>query len=156
MLIRHLAGALLLALVSGAHASPFQFSPDGQEATDEATGLTWRRCPEGMRWDGATCGGEPATFVYPQAIAHAQKQAASSSRWRLPTKQELLALADTAQKEPGLHARAFPATPPVQFWSSTPYARDGVRASTIHFSRGMELIDYRSRFFPVRLVRGKP
>jgi Protein of unknown function (DUF1566). len=52
-----IAACTLLALAAAAsHAQGrYAISSDGQEVTDSTSHLTWRRCAEGMRWDGKTC-----------------------------------------------------------------------------------------------------
>src|SRR5205085_2223678 len=59
-----IAAFALLALVAGASHGQgrFAISADGQEVTDSTSRLTWRRCAEGMRWDGKTCSGRLVNF----------------------------------------------------------------------------------------------
>lgn len=148
--------SLLLVASPIVHAAPFEISADMQEVTDGATGLVWRRCVEGMQWDGTTCAGQAAKFSFDKARAQAQAAANSSKKaWRVPTRDELLALLD---RKPGTSPKAsetFPQTPAAPFWSSTPYTSDGQRGTYVHFSNATDYNDYRSSQFYVRLVREK-
>lgn len=155
MNLRPVFTCALLALALPAAAAPFEISADGQEVTDAATGLVWRRCTEGMQWDGSTCAGVAQRFTFDKARAQAQAVSAQTKKaWRVPTKDELLVLLD---RKPGTSPRPshiFPETPPSPFWSSTPYTSDGQRAMYVHFSNASDYNDYRSSNFFVRLVRG--
>jgi hypothetical protein len=150
---RLIAAALALA-TTAAVAAPYEISADGLEVADTQNGLTWRRCAEGLQWDGAACSGQPQLFTFDQARAHAQAQAGAAGKpWRVPTMKEMLQLAAGRNGPPSIDARTFPGTPPKPFWSSTPYTSDGQRGSYVHFANGSEYNDYRSSRLHLRLVR---
>jgi hypothetical protein len=119
----------------------YSFSDDGKEVTDSQTGLVWRRCAEGMTWNGATCAGEATNFSsIVQAETFAKTQASASQlAWRVPNKEELISLVRVYQ---GKHDPvAFPATPAYYFCSShrlRPEATDGYkhRVQCVHFANG--------------------
>lgn len=151
-----LLAPLLLALAAPAWAAPFEVSADGLEVTDSATGLVWRRCAEGMQWDGTTCSGAPQKYTFDQAAKQAQAQAGADKKaWRVPTLKELMSLVEGGRGSPPVPKAAFPETPPKQFWSSSGYTQDGIRGSYVHFTNGGEYFDYRSNQYHVRLVRSK-
>lgn len=153
---RRIAPALLLALAAPAGAAPFEVSADGQEVTDAATRLVWRRCAEGMQWDGTTCSGTPQKYTFDQAARQAQAQAGADKKaWRVPTLKELMSLVEGGRGSPPVPREAFPETPAKPFWSSSPYTQDGIRGSYVHFSNGGEYFDYRSNAYHLRLVRSK-
>ena len=64
-----IAAFAFLALVASASQAQgrFTISSDGQEVTDTTTKLAWRRCAEGLRWDGKACTGKLKTFKYSEA-----------------------------------------------------------------------------------------
>ena len=64
-----IAAFAFLALVASAGQAQdrFTISGDGQEVTDTTTRLAWRRCAEGLRWDGKACTGKLKTFKYAEA-----------------------------------------------------------------------------------------
>lgn len=151
-----IAAATLLALVAAASHGQGRFavSADGQEVTDAASRLTWRRCPEGMRWDGKTCSGKLMKFNYAGA-----KQAAASARsagkpWRVPTRDELVALMDRdAKKKPKIDGEAFPKTPNSPFWASREGSDDDLNAWLVNFGSGKVRANLGQAKFPLRLVR---
>ena len=134
-----IAALALFALVATASQAQgrFAISADGQEVTDTTTRLTWRRCAEGMRWDGKACSGKLAKFSYAtakQAAASAAKSAAKA--WRIPTRDELVALVDMAKKKPRIDPQAFPQTPSAPFWASRPGSDDDLNAWLVNFANG--------------------
>lgn len=153
-----LAAIALLALAACAgHAEGrFAISTDGQEVTDSTTRLTWRRCAEGMRWDGKACSGKLLKFSY----AAAKKAAAvrdGARAWRIPTRDELVALLDmTTKKKPRIDGQAFPQTPSAPFWASRPGSDDDLNAWLVNFGNGKVHANLGQAKFPLRLVRATP
>jgi hypothetical protein len=94
-------------------------SSDGQEVLDVRAGLAWRRCVEGMRWNGRTCAGAPLALEHGQAVAWANKAAASDQRsWRLPSVAQLRRLSE-ARSADAAWATLFPAAPAEWHWSAS-------------------------------------
>ena len=154
----YLSLSFLLSMASPAWAAPFQLSPDGQEVTDAATGLIWKRCPEGMQWSGSACTGDAQAMTFDKARALAQSVAASEKKpWRVPKLDELFHLVDKSQGVPTLDARAFPDTPAMQFWTANINAKEGQghRAHFVFFATGESSEEVRAMPFYLRLVRGK-
>lgn len=101
-----------------ASALPYQLSEDGAEVIDQGSGLTWRRCTEGMRWDGATCAGDPIDYTRKEALQKATAEATATGKgWRLPTAKELASIVDGTKPPAVVDATIFPATPTGWFWS---------------------------------------
>jgi hypothetical protein len=146
-----LAAVLALAGVApAAQAQRFAASASGQEVTDAQTGLTWRRCAEGMAWSGSTCTGSYGSFTHEQALVHARDQAG----WRLPNAKELQSLVDkTRTAAPFIDVTAFPGTPGTVFWTSTPYAANPSSAWYVYFVNGYVNYSLRRHAYAVRLVR---
>ncbi len=145
----------LLGLISPqAQAAPYTLSADGQEVTDQATGLIWRRCAEGMNWDGTTCAGAAATYTHENALIRAKTEATASGKaWRLPNVKELSTIVDRSRASPAIDVTAFPATPSAWFWTSSPYAGGSGGAWYVYFGDGGVVNDGRNVSFAVRLVR---
>ncbi len=129
--------------------------------TDPVTGLTWMRCAMGMTWTGSTCTGEARTYTFDQANALTGTVTfAGQSDWRLPNIRELQTIVDRSVYNPAIDFAAFPNTPNVYFWSSTPYAANPDYALPVHFSSGsVDYYPYGCRsceyaVHAVRLVRG--
>jgi len=101
------AALALVAAVPAAAQGRYSVSPDGNEVADATTHLVWRRCAEGMRWNGRTCEGKLAKFFYHEAKQHA---ADSGAHWRLPTRDELVSIVAKGKKKPMIDGAAFPNT----------------------------------------------
>ncbi len=150
-----LIGIGLLLGVSVSQAAPFVLSGDGQEATDTATGLIWRRCLEGMTWNGTTCNNAASFYTHEQAFQRATSQATlSNSAWRLPNVKELeTLLIENPPTAAAVDPAIFPNTPPDLLWTSTPYASDGNGVWVVDFSVGVVVAVLRSNINYLRLVR---
>ena len=147
-----LAALSLLALAAASSQAQGRFttSADGQEVTDTTTKLTWRRCAEGLAWDGKTCKGKLAKFSY----ATAKTAAAGAKGWRIPSRDELFGLVDMAKKKPRIDPVAFPATPSAPFWASKQGSTDNLNAWLVSFANGKVRANLGEAKFPLRLVRG--
>ena len=134
----------------------YTVSVDGQEVTDNQTGLIWRRCAEGMNWDGATCAGVASRINHVGAMQLAATQASSTGiAWRLPNVKELSSITDKSIINPAIDSTAFPATPAYWFWSASPSVGATSFAWGVHFNDGIVDFVASSRGSPlnVRLVR---
>ena len=122
--------------------------------TDNATGLMWKQCAEGL--SGAGCGsGQLQTFTWPGALQQAQGASfASHSDWRLPNVKELASLVEKRCSSPAINATLFPTTPSAWFWSSSPFASYSDNAWIVNFYHGLVNDDNRNNYNSVRLVRG--
>ncbi|MES2413816.1 MAG: DUF1566 domain-containing protein [Pseudomonadota bacterium] len=152
-LLLFIVGAALFPL-SVAHAQDrFSASADGQEITDGKTGLTWRRCAEGMSWRKTTCSGKAVFYNQAQAAEAAK---AAGGEWRLPTLKELsgiVAVREAAEGKAATDPRAFPATPIARFWTSTTVGPGYFMF--VGFSEGSAGEGARNSPGAVRLVQGK-
>lgn len=145
-------------LVSGTTlAHSYSISSDGQEVTDNATGLIWQRCVEGMTWNGTTCIGVANGYMFQEALHRADsKQSISGQNWRLPNMKELASLIDTSiNQEIVIDENAFPNTPNDQYWSSSSYSTDAFFAWVVHSFYGSVYYTYTEDTGLVRLVRNK-
>ena len=152
-----IAAFAFLALVASASQAQdrFTISSNGQDVTDTTSKLVWRRCAEGLRWDGKTCAGKVKTFKYPEAKEAAAAAAKGDAKaWRIPTRDELVALVDkTAKKKPRIDIKAFPDTPAKPFWAIRPGSDDDLNAWLVNFANGKVSGNTGQRRFPLRLVR---
>ena len=146
---------LALAATTSQAQTRFTISSDGQEVTDSTAKLAWRRCAEGLRWDGKACSGKLMTYKYAQAKDAAADVAKGSAKaWRIPTKDELVGLVDkTAKKKPRIDVKAFPQTPAQPTWAMRPGSDDDLNAWLVNFANGKVSGNTGQRKFPLRLVR---
>lgn len=136
-LLQRLGGALALALplmlpVAAQAQGRFSVGASGNEVLDNRTGLTWRRCAEGLTFNGVTCTGAFRAFTHGAALAYARDQVG----WRLPNVKELHSLVDNSRVSPTIDSVAFPATPEAWFWTSTPFVPDPNLAWVVIFRSG--------------------
>ena len=141
---------LALAAVSSQAQGRFTISADGQEVTDTTTKLTWRRCAEGMAWDGKTCKGNLLKVKFAGAKAAVS---GVGKGWRIPSREELVGLVDMTKKEPRIDPMAFPATPALPFWATKAGSDDNLNAWLVSFANGKVKANLGEAKFPLRLVR---
>jgi hypothetical protein len=85
---------------------------------DDVTGLTWQRAPP------ATTG---LTFLEAYASC-AGLSLAGPGTWRLPTRSELLGIADSSRLGPAVNVQAFPDLPSGKYWTGFGTTVDGLGA----------------------------
>jgi hypothetical protein len=150
-------GSCALAAFSVQAQGRFTVSADGQQVTDSTSGLVWRRCAEGMKWNGSICAGKPLRVKFTDAKAAARAPAADGKAWRLPSREELRSLVDAkAKKKPKIDVAAFPNTPPLSFWAVREGSDDNLNAWLISFANGKLYGNVGQAKFPLRLVRSGP
>jgi len=128
-------------------------SADGVTVSDQQSGLQWLRCSLGQTWVGQTCVGHANRYTWEQALAAAEGDHAGAADWRLPTVHELQNLVEYRMFNPAIDPKAFPNTPPANFWSSSEAAYDAFYAWSVHFGNGFSNWRHKRQRFEVRLVR---
>lgn len=135
------------------NAQKYVISDDGQEVLDTQTGLIWRRCVEGMKWNGKTCEGLPFAGMLVESLERAVSQTRLTGKnWRLPNIKELSSLVDFSKTDLAIDTTIFPQTPNDQFWSSSPYAMDAFYGWVTHFYYGSSYYTYLEDTGMIRLV----
>lgn len=134
----------------------YVISTDGNEVTDNTTGLIWRRYAEGIKITANSYSGNATAFSMDQAQGWAHKEASTTGKpWRLPSLKELLSIVDSSRCNPAIDMDAFPGTPGSPFWSAPPAADEPAYAWGVNFDYGY--VDYGSEHnsagYRVRLVR---
>jgi hypothetical protein len=134
--------------VTRSYTGPTQHSTYTSDytTTDNATGLVWKTCPQGL--SGSNCGtGSAVQMNWTDAqsgvngcnalnSANSGNGYAGIKTWRLPTRQELEILPDYSTSSPAINTTAFPATFANGYWSSTTYARNTTLAWYVYFGYG--------------------
>ena len=105
-----------------------QLPPDASvwdAVLDISTGLMWSAgdVGEAMTWEAAE-------------IACAKLSLAGASDWRMPTVEELFALADHGRISPAIDTDFFPTTKSDWYWASTKHAPSSGYAWIVGFSSG--------------------
>lgn len=117
--VRHLIGLALLGC-GGVLAAEPSLSPsaDGSEIVQAEAHLAWRRCVEGMNWNGRTCVDSPRLLSHAQALAAAaERREATGQAWRVPRVQDLERLVHVRAKMDS--DRLFPGAVAGWYWTST-------------------------------------
>ncbi|MBZ0092148.1 MAG: DUF1566 domain-containing protein [Sulfuricellaceae bacterium] len=121
--------------------------------THKITGLTWKRCSEGMTWTGSTCSGTAQTYTWAQATA-LTSTFADKSDWRLPTIRELSTITDPDASNPAINSTIFSNTPPWGCWSVSAVSGNSSYAWLVGFGDGDDGWGDKTNSYSVRLVRG--
>jgi hypothetical protein len=109
-----------------------------------------------LMWSKATLSDKCITHKKAEKIC-ADLDLAGQSDWRLPTVEELFALADRSRKQPAIDTDAFPDTKSDWYWTSTISAWSSGYAWIIHFSSGSASGLHRDDYDAfVRAVRSVP
>jgi hypothetical protein len=109
--------------------------------TDTLTGLIWTQ---------ATVAKEVNHEAAEKAVAEL------GEGWRLPTVEELFALADRTRQEPAIDTDAFPDTESDWYWTSTPTAWSSAAVWVVGFDLGNSYGAHRDYDACVRAVRSVP
>lgn len=139
-----------------APASRFTVNPN-QTVTDQATGLIWKQCLQGL--SGANCiTGSAKSVTWQQAFNEAQNEDfADQSDWRLPNIKELSSIIERACDGPAINIMVFPRSSSGLFsfvWSASPFNSNADDAWIVSFDSGSADNVDRVSNFSVRLVRG--
>lgn len=135
-------------------AARYIVSADGKEVADTTTRLIWRRCTEGLLWNGSFCAGSVSYLSHQGALQQAGTQATAFKAWRLPNVKELASIADIYRNpNPAIDTLVFPTTPSDKFWSSSPYISNSSYAWYVDFYDGYTSYGLRTGAFATRLVR---
>jgi hypothetical protein len=102
------------------------YTTTNETVFDTKTGLTWQRSPSA------------GTIPWADAKAYCQGLVTDGgiSGWRLPSRIELVSIVHYGRYNPAIDPVAFPSTPGVIFWSSSPYALNPSLAWGVYFDSG--------------------
>jgi hypothetical protein len=107
-------------------------------------------------WSKATLSDECVTHAEAESIC-VQLDLAGHTDWRLPTVEELFALADRSRKQPAIDTDAFPDTKSDWYWTSTISAWSSDVAWVVLFADGSAGYLHRGGYNAfVRAVRSVP
>ncbi|MDH4161175.1 MAG: DUF1566 domain-containing protein [Nitrospirota bacterium] len=119
--------------------------------TDNVTKLTWQKCSPGQ--SGADCAAGTATeYSWDNAGTAC---AGLGTGWRLPTRMELLTIADYGVSAPAINGVSFPGTITWYYWTSTTYAGGTTNAWVVAFGGGTADWYDKTSVNYVRCVRGQ-
>lgn len=101
------------------HFEKPRYIAQGHEIIDIANGLVWLRCVGGMQWNGTTCVGKAMTLnnAQAQSMVPIAREQLKDSKWRLPTRAELLSTVCQDCISIKISEKYFPNTPLGSFWT---------------------------------------
>lgn len=112
------------AVGESAGVNSFMFLGSGSSVLDKRTGLTWKRCLEGQRFDDNktpifftddSCKGNSSLFSRQDALLYVKK----AKSYRLPNIKELASLVELKCFNPAINLMTFPNQPNEWVWSAT-------------------------------------
>jgi hypothetical protein len=145
--------------------SRYRILSEGAEVLDLKTNLVWKRCPEGVYFNGQYCENKIKIFNFDQANSYAGNEYG----WRIPTRLELTSILSGEMYvenskilsrgciKPAINLYAFPHDDSVTysgfFWTSTPRRTNYIYV--LQLSRGLEteMCSYKNCNARLRLVR---
>lgn len=142
-----------------AEAPIARYTVAGELVSDTYTGLMWKKCSEGL--SGSDCAtGAAVSLSWQDALKRVATVNSSGSLghsdWRLPNRNELASLVERQCVSPAINFTIFPGTPAQGFWTSTPYALNGILAWNVGFDVGDVAPLPKTALRSLRLVRAGP
>jgi hypothetical protein len=113
-----------LALFAHANAPAGRYTTANGTVYDTKTKLTWQQAVSS------------AAYTWADAKTYCSGLSLEGTGWRLPTAKELQTIVDESRSNPAIDPNAFPSTPSVWFWSSTPSAGSSSGAWLVYFLDG--------------------
>jgi hypothetical protein len=138
----------------GAPHSPVARFTDNSDSTitDNATGLMWEKCSEGLSGTGCLTG-SISYLTWQNAINRCDNSTSNGhSDWRLPNIKELQSIVDYGTYSPAI-STVFPNTQSNRYWSSTTGALDTSYAWYVYFDDGSVYSGGKTSGSYVRCVR---
>jgi hypothetical protein len=121
---------------------------------DKVHKLMWARCALGQQFENGSCIGVSSRIRWLDAINQSQKESiAGFSDWRLPNKNELNTIVETACHMPAINSKIFPSTGSSSFWTSSPHFEDDTLIWVVSFANGNVFTMEAHISNAVRLVR---
>lgn len=140
-------------LVKSTPDDQFEISNNGV-IIDYNNRLMWMRCSVGQNWTGNECNGEASATLWRDAVNFASTvNYENHSDWRLPNKNELNSIVETACAFPAINTYIFPQTANRAYWTSSPYDNEAKHIWAIYFTDGTIFSMAGSGAASIRLVR---
>jgi len=136
-----IGAVVLTALWARADAPPGRYTIANGTVRDNQTMLTWQQALDAstVSWAGA------ATYCMSLAL--------DGGGFRVPSVTELQTIVEEGRAGPSIDTTAFPATPAVRFWTSSPQRNVAGSAWLVSFDDGEVTPSPTSTLAPVRCVR---
>ena len=119
--------------------NPPAFTENGDgSVTDNNTGLMWQQIDDGNTYNWFESTGTADATYNPSAAINVcgNFTLGGYNDWRLPSKKELISIADYGSYYPAIDSSVFPSTKTASYWSATPYTVWGGHAWHVSFIDG--------------------
>ncbi len=128
------------------NSASYTVSDSGNQVTDNVTGLVWQRNVDS------------SSYTWQDAKQHCACSTIDGlAGWRLPSRIELVSIADWTASGPSIDSNAFPSTPSVNFWSSSVLTNgDPTLGWLVFFDNGHTSYSDMGYTYRARCVRGQP
>jgi hypothetical protein len=141
--------AMGFAARAAAPAGRFVVSGDSKTVSDSKTGLVWQREVPSIT----------KTWADARTWCRNNSSNLPGTGWRLPSVKEITTIVDSSVSNPAIDVAAFPNTPSVWFWTSTPWAGSssvgggGPAAWVVNFPNGQAASGLVGGYYRFRCVR---
>ncbi len=126
------------------NSAGYETSDGGDVVVDHLTGLVWQRNVEAR------------TYTWDEAQQICACLQLDGGGWRLPSRIELVSIADWSTSGPSIDSNAFPNTPSESFWSATLLSSDSMLAYLVYFANGHTSYSDPGYTYRARCVRSQP
>jgi hypothetical protein len=121
---------------------------------DNKTNLMWQKCSLGQTYSAGNCTGVAITATWEMALKSASTDTKYNyTDWRVPNKNELASLVESACYFPAINEGIFPVTPNAIFWTASPTSSFTNFTWTVSFDYGVVGPSLKENSNYVRLVR---
>ncbi len=132
-----------------------RFAKNGGVVIDSKTGLMWKQCTEGTRYNikKEQCDGEANVYTWQGLLQYTQQlnqgkigDSRNYSDWRIPNIKELESIVEYSCMSPAINLDVFSNTSRVSFWSSSSSFSSFYNAWAVHFDDGKITLNDKTRF----------
>ncbi len=122
---------------------------------DSKTGLMWKQCTEGMRYNEKKerCDDKPNVYTWQGFLEYTQQlnlgrigDNRGYDDWRVPNIKELESIVEYSCISPAINLDIFSNTSTVPFWSSSTVFFSPFKAWTIQFNSGTVAVNHKTEF----------
>ncbi len=132
-----------------------RFAKNNGVVIDSKTGLMWKQCTEGTRYNAKTgeCDDEANVYTWQGLLQYTQQlnqgkigDTRNYNDWRIPNIKELESIVEYSCMSPAINLDVFSNTSRVSFWSSSTVFFSPYKAWTVQFNSGTVAINHKTEF----------
>lgn len=132
-----------------------RFAKNNGVVIDSKTGLMWKQCTEGTRYNVKTeqCDGDENVYTWQGLLQYTQQlnqgeigNSRSYNDWRIPNIKELESIVEYRCISPSINLDVFNNTEGVSFWSASSVFFSPYKAWTVHFHSGTIALNHKTEY----------